>query len=501
MELSFETMTQDHLVCVARQTLYQEETAESVIPDSYPDAARIVDCYGMVLLRSKECREGSVLLSGGIKAAVLYVPEDGSRPRPLEVYVPFSLRLDSSAIGMQDEVLADVCLKAIDGRIVNSRKVMVRADLAAVVAAYGQKTETFYPAAAERPGLQVLQQELPVSWPMAAGEKAFVISDEVELGSRPPVGAICRWNAVPVVLERKLIGSKAVFKGNLQLRLLYLTEDEGFATFDFALPFSQFVDLDYEGEEDELDVSMALTGAELEPDGLEHCTRLRLTVNVLAQVLVTARRSVTVLRDLYSTREQVTPAMAAYDLESRLDRQLLTQEIRETLQGPVRSVVDAAVFLEPPAQSREGSRVELRAPAVVSLLYYDENGVLQGMTRRQEALAVTDLAEGCSCLPRISTDGSVAAAPAAGGAEVRFQVCFDVESCVDEHLEAVCGAQTTELENTVRPSVIIRTAGEDETLWSIAKSCRSTQEAIRKANDLSEEEAIGGKLLLIPLVS
>jgi hypothetical protein len=501
MELSFESVTQEHLQCVARTVLYQEETTESVIPDSFPDAGRIVSCHGQALLRTKECRDGGVTLEGTIRAAVLYLPEEAGKARPLAVQLPFSVRMDNSAVTMHDAVAADLTIKAMDARIVNSRKILVRADLAAAVSVYTATAETFYPTVSACPGLQVRREELQVTWPMATGEKAFVISDEVELGDKPPVGALCRWSAVPVVRDRKLIGNKAVFKGTVCLQVLYQTEDENFETFNFQLPFSQFLDLDYEGGEDDVSVTMVLTGAELEPDGLEHCTRLRLTLNALAQAVVTAQRPVTVLRDLYSTRQQVTPQLTTYALESRLDRQLLSQTVRETIQGPIRAVVDAAVFLEPPTQSREGTRVQLRCPAVVSLLYYDDNGVLQGTTRRMEAQTATDLAEGCLCLPQATTDGVVTAVPTAGGAEVWFEVAFDVECRAAEQITAVCGAETADLADTARPSVIIRAAGEQETLWSIAKACRSTEEAIMQANHLTEEDAIGGRMLLIPLVS
>jgi hypothetical protein len=84
---------------------------------------------------------------------------------------------------------------------------------------------------------------------------------------------------------------------------------------------------------------------------------------------------------------------------------------------------------------------------------------------------------------------------------VWFEVSFDVECRAAEQVSAVCGAETADLADIARPSVIIRAAGEQETLWSIAKACRSTEEAILQANHLTEEDAIGGRMLLIPLVS
>ena len=49
-----------------------------------------------------------------------------------------------------------------------------------------------------------------------------------------------------------------------------------------------------------------------------------------------------------------------------------------------------------------------------------------------------------------------------------------------------------------RPSLILRHAGK-ETLWEIAKSCGSTVEAIKEANQL-EDDPGQELLLLIPVV-
>ena len=49
-----------------------------------------------------------------------------------------------------------------------------------------------------------------------------------------------------------------------------------------------------------------------------------------------------------------------------------------------------------------------------------------------------------------------------------------------------------------RPSLILKRAG-DGGLWELAKNCRSTVDAIRKANHL-ENEPIENQMLLIPVI-
>ena len=51
MELAFEKNAVDHLQKLVCQVVSQEETAETVVPDSLPDVGRIVGCWGVPVVR------------------------------------------------------------------------------------------------------------------------------------------------------------------------------------------------------------------------------------------------------------------------------------------------------------------------------------------------------------------------------------------------------------------------------------------------------------------
>ena len=70
MELIFETKTADYLREVFSSVIAQEESGESIVPDSHPDVGQILQTFGTVVLRGKECRNGSIHLSGGVLLAV-----------------------------------------------------------------------------------------------------------------------------------------------------------------------------------------------------------------------------------------------------------------------------------------------------------------------------------------------------------------------------------------------------------------------------------------------
>ena len=53
MELVFQEQKQEYLCRILCDMVSQEQTADVVIPDSIPDADRVVDAFGTLLVRSE----------------------------------------------------------------------------------------------------------------------------------------------------------------------------------------------------------------------------------------------------------------------------------------------------------------------------------------------------------------------------------------------------------------------------------------------------------------
>jgi hypothetical protein len=92
----------------------------------------------------------------------------------------------------------------------------------------------------------------------------------------------------------------------------------------------------------------------------------------------------------------------------------------------------------------------------------------------------------------------VAVAP--DGTMLRPELQLQLQTVSDSGINMVQALETGEViqPDPERPSVILRRAG-NRGLWELAKDCRSTVEAIQKANDLIQEPA-PDRFLLIPVL-
>lgn len=498
MELSMQTTPLTFLRCVYHSIQTQEETAEPIVPDSEPDIDAVADCTANLILREKDLRQGSAIISGKVMGTILYLPEDGTHPRNLRCELPFSIRLEDPALTENTVLAADLRVKSLDARVVNSRKAMLRVNISVGVRGYEAVEEALAMPQADCPGLEVRAATTEVLLPLEMGERAYAIRDTLMLpGGYPAVAQVYRCRCTPLIQEQKLVGRKAVFKGTLQCRVLYLGEDQALHRFAQEVPFSQYLELEKEYDQEQVEILPLLTALSLEQEG--EGDGLFLTASLLAQCLVRGTCTVQTIVDAYTTQGIFEPEWKTIPLAGCLDRQSGMQTLRQVIAEPMGEIVDAEAYPDFPAQRREGEQVTVVAPVLCRVLGYDNNGVLHAYSCRAEGQQSFALSGDAVCLPRAELVQEPEATATAGGTEVRCQVKLDTAFYAGQDLRCLAGGTVEEEPRRERPSVILRSVLAGAELWELAKGCRASVDAIRAANHMEGDVVPQDALVLIPL--
>ncbi len=502
--MEFERDTIINYDTVAEVTLCQEETLESIVPDACPDILRIVDVCGQAILSGKQAREGMAQVTGMVRASILYQPEGGGGLRRMEVGLPFTCQAEAPGLTERGTVLASPRLRSAEARALNPRKVLLRVDLAVDITACQPVERPICSGVTgtEEEGLCQRQFQGEHYQLSAVQEKPFTFSDQVRLQGAGDSPVLLSLRVQPECTESKLIGSKLIFKGMVELYILLQEAGGTLSASHESLPFSQIIEVADAGEEGDCQVEVEV--AAIQCDQLPNDSReLNVTLELLAQAKVYCRRPVTILQDLYSTGNLMEVERENQLLCSLDEQSVRPQAVRELLETGemVRSVADARLTLGQVRQSREGKELVLTAEACITVLYLDENELVQCIRRSIPVTCRLDCPEGAKCSCFCACPGEVFAAPAAGGVEVRFTVEFHCLTTETTAIPAVTSAQLGEARSAgegQRPSVVLRMPSPGEELWDIAKAHGTTMEQILQANELEEETLPVGRMLLIP---
>ena len=499
MELQFEKNTADFLRQIKGESMSQEQTQEVKLTEGMPDVGRVLGAWGQVLVRGKEWQADSVGVNGGVMAWVLYVPEDGSQAQCVETWLPFSMSWDIPGQTYDGTVHCRCLLRSVDARPVSGRKLIVRSSVSVFAQAYVADQADYFTPGQMPEDVQLLEKTYPVMLLREAGEKAFILDEELTLpGTAPAVEKLIRYDLQPEVVDRKLLGDKVVFRGGAGLHLTYRSPEGALSSCDLQIPFSQYAELEREyGPDAQVRVDPVVTSLELDRD---EQGRLRLRAGLSGQFTVCDRQMIPVVEDAYSPQRAVAVRMETVELPAILEQQSMALKAEQTAPFGGSRVADVCFWPEQPRKMRRDGTLELEMPGIFQVLYYDGEGILQSGTAHWEEKKTMDLAENTAMEVLCGVSGRPQAAASEQEMQLRGDLVLDMTAWATQPMETVTALQLGDKNepDPQRPSLILRRAGSDG-LWAVARSCGSTVAAIREANGLTEEPE-PDRMLLIPVL-
>lgn len=307
---------------------------------------------------SQENRPGRewATVSGMVRASVLYLPETGGCLRHMELSVPFTCQVEAPGLTSQGTILADPRLRWAEARVLNPRKILLRVDLAVEIRACQPCERTICQGveSAEEHGIRQLQEEQTTDQIIAVQEKPFTFTDGVDLGLSEG-GELLSLRGEPSCEESRLIGSKLIFKGSVELHALLRDADGTLRTARESMPFSQIIEVPGAGEDAECEVRVVLTDLNAPAIGTT-VGSAEVTLELLAQAVVRSQRPVTMLQDIYSTGWMLEVQTEEHTMRQVVDQSIRPQSVREILETTtlVRNAIDGWLSLGEIRQSREG---------------------------------------------------------------------------------------------------------------------------------------------------
>lgn len=503
MELELKKERLDIFEPGEQQTLTQEETAETIVPDHSPDIARIISAEGVVYLHGTAENSG---VTGTVRVTVLYAPEDGTGVRALEFAMPFAAQseglADCAHIGAETEI------ELLESRLLNPRKVFTRCKLVTHLTGY-QKRGLLLSTDVETDAKLRVEKRCcgqPVTLLRQITEKELTFSDTITLSmGREGAAELLASRYHGTVTETKVIGNKLIFKGVFLVTVLYRTQGGALASASTELPFSQIMEIEPAGESAQVTIDLRITGADLQIDGGDDEGRqLALTLYYHAEALVRESREITLLTDLYSTAYEVRYEPAQLTLCSLYETAERRQTVREVLEVGVAAETLLSLHADCGAVSvnREGDTAQLRTMVTVRALYLDEGGTCLAAERCIDVCCPMELPRDCTLSAQAACREEIQGTLGDRGIEVRFPVDIRVEMRGQCRQVCVESAQLDEMapkDLTGTPSLILRYFGRQESAWEVAKKYNTTIADILAANQLqSEGEIPCEKLLLIP---
>ena len=474
-----------------QRTAMSTESADAIVPDTYPDVGRVVCAYGIASVKDQTPQNGRLLISGMVRTTVVYLPEEGGGLRLLNIPISFAHIEECEALNTDAVCLAACRVASVEAVAVNSRKLTVNATLCFESEGY-QKTSCSLTESIDLPQAELRRTPCLVTLIEQAQSCPITVLEDVTIPDAAGL-SLLHADCVLRATECRAMQGKAVLKGEASITCLALQEDDAVRVLTSATPFTQILEMPEIGEGDMLTASLTAKELDcrLEPDGL-----LSYTVNAAALLLMRRAQTLQNIDDLYIPGKELQLTQEKTMLRSTPPASAFAGETTETLQTArhVSHIVFAGAF-SCDAKRADGEKAQLTA--AVQVLYLDDD---QQLCFLQRMLPVSVPCSGQGELSQLEL-----VARGAPSGEQGIMLTLSVKGCIaaEEQCTFRCITELSEIDAPCAANGVtlkLRYIDREQPLWDIAKACGTTMEAIRRANELpADVQTAADTMLLIPI--
>ena len=502
IETEKDNLILNQIIGQKRESFMVEE--DCIVPDVKPDILNIISNSGIVCIYKKDIMDGKIRLDGCVNTYIMYLADtEENQVRSLNTNIDFTQMIDVEKIKSEMNLDANVVLKGIEAHVLNGRKLHVKAILEIDAKVSSNENIEYAKEINNLRDVQCLNKEIQINSLIGTGNTKIYAKDTINIDEADNLVEVMRADVRITNRDVKTSYNKILIKSDLQVKIIYLTEDNRINIKEATIPVVGFIDLPNISEEHTCNVKYEIKNIIIKPNNVEeHSIYVEAEIEVYCEAY--ENKNLEMIQDLYSPTHELKFSKKNIKVTQNQNTRKQTYNIKEKQVIPEigsRKIYDVEVQPIIEEQTILNDRIIYDGDLKLNFLYAGNVGIetkeislpfsytmdFEGINSNNNVDTVIEIeAQNFVVMP----DESI---------EIRVDLGFTAISGKDGNVSIIDEITEAEDRSTCQYSMIIYFVKPGDTLWSIAKKFGSTVEDISRVNGIENSENLQiGKQLYIP---
>ena len=298
IEVNKENVCINKLICEKMELVFVEE--DMIVPDSKPDILNTINLSGNVCIYKNEVMEERMKIEGYINTYIMYLPDSqNDNLRGLDASINFSqmLNIPEAKEGMIP--ITDVIIKSLECKVLNGRKINVRAGLEITVKLYDNENIEIINSINNVEGVQTLEKEFTINSLVGSGSTKVYLKENVNIDEQDQILEILKAEVNLINNDIKISYNKVLSKCEAELKIMYLVQDSKIKTITSKIPAVGFIDIPDIAEDDICDIKNEIRNILIKPNVPEEHS-IYVEIELESTCMCFKKKEINVIQDLYS---------------------------------------------------------------------------------------------------------------------------------------------------------------------------------------------------------
>ena len=480
-----------------------------IIPDVKPDILNAINTNGTVCVYKKEIMDGKVRLDGSINLYIMYLPDNESDcVRSINTSLDFTHIMDIEEARENMTFEDDILIKSIECRVLNGRKVNIKANMSISVKLYSNESIEIISEIENNPDMQLLNNTFEVNSMLGRGTTKVYAKENISIDNIDEVAEIMKMNLNISNKDIKISYNKVLAKADLNVKIMYLTEDNRINVAKSQIPIMGFVDIPNVSEENICDTRYSIKNVVLKPNNNETHG-----IYIEAQIELTCsayeKKEMNIIQDLYSPEKEVKFKQKEINAMTGKENIKDLVQINEQVQIPEiigHRLYDVEVNPMITSENILNDKIVYDGNVELKFMFESETTAMIDIKTIELPFNLSTDVKKIDKQSNLSTNISVSTQDFIigqnGNIDCRVNLEFEISVSKSRTVNIIEDLNIEESKTEKNYSMVIYFVKQGDTLWEIAKKFRSTVEDITEVNGIEDANKIKiGQQLFIPKYS
>lgn len=501
---SKENLCINKLVSKKKEIIFVEK--DMIVPDAKPDILNTICTSGEVCIYKKEILEEKIRIDGNINCYIMYLADNSDdKIRGINTTLDFSENINVNNAKENMESNIEVKLKSIECKVINGRKISIKASLEVKVELYSNEEVEIINSVDDNNNIQILKEGLNVNSLVGVGDTKIYAKETISIDSIDDLAEILKSNVSICDKDIKISYNKILTKAEAIIKIMYLTEDNRICVKESKIPIVGFIDITNVAENNICNSYYELRNIVLKPNSQEeHSIYVEMEIGV--KCMAYEEKTINLIQDLYSPCEKLDfdKKQVTTVVNTRKDNTILP--IRENVNLKdieSKRLIDADITVNISEEGRIANPKIYDGEIECRFTFIDDNMNIELKTAKIPfEHTFENITEKCNSNFDIQIKNEDFVVQDNGNIVCNIDLQIENTTAENRSINIIENVESSEDENEQDYSVIIYIVKSGDTLWNIAKKYKTTVNFIVKINGIETPNDIDvGQKLYIPRYS
>lgn len=471
-------------------------SGDIIIPDSKPDVQNTLYVDVVPIIEDTAINSEQLTITGNVEFNVIYCSSE-EEPRIIRTstLIPFKNSFEVHNLTPNSHFNISVSANSTEANVLNERKISLKSNICVTISFFSENSAEFINNIGNSSNIETLSNTMNVpTISYCETVNTSVSESSIITSSLPNIDEILKYESKIINEETVVSDGKIMFKGDLVVTVFYTAEDQKIYSFEYTIPYSNFVDGYTANDNVYIDLTSSVNNLSIKvcPDTDDLMRVLEYTATISTYTCIFEEQNVNIISDIYSTNSQLSTKTESITYTNVSPKQHETISFRGVINIPENDnihVLTTLGKLKDLSINNENEISTLSGNVEITIVYKaDSSGNIESTSVDMPINHVLS-----NFINNISNANILTIEATKTDSEkfdIKLSMNIDGNNIETNSISLITNIEESENATTTPHGIIIYYPKNNDTLWKIAKKYGTTVDKLKSINNITDSNTI-----------